>query len=77
MRAIQLKNNISLEQYKMAVRVLEAMDIEVENTQIENSFLTESQKQELSKRVENYKENPNIGISFEEVDKKLKVKYGF
>ncbi len=77
MRTIQLKNNISLEQYKMAVRVLEAMDIEVENIPVDNSFLTESQKQELSKRVKSYKENPNIGIPFEEVDKKLKIKYGF
>ncbi len=66
-----------MEQYKMAVRVLEAMDIEVENIPIENSSLSENKKQELSKRVENYRENPKSGIPFDEVDKKLKVKYGF
>ena len=41
----------------------------------EQSFLSDSLKKELDKRVIEIKENPSIGIPFEEVKKKISEKY--
>ena len=52
--------------------LFEKMGVEVE---YEQSFLSDSLKKELDKRVIEIKENPSIGIPFEEVKKKISEKY--
>ena len=52
--------------------LFEKMGVEVE---YEQSFLSDSRKKELDKRVIEIKENPSIGIPFEEVKKKISEKY--
>lgn len=45
---IQLKNNTSFEQYQMAVRVLEAIGVEIEeNNKIEDDFYYELSQEDL------------------------------
>ena len=52
--------------------LFEKMGVEFE---YEQSFLSDSLKKELDKRVIEIKENPSIGIPFEEVKKKISEKY--
>ena len=52
--------------------LFEKMGVEFE---YEQSFLSDSLKQELDKRVIEIKEIPSIGIPFEEVKKKISEKY--
>ena len=52
--------------------LFEKMGVEFE---YEQSFLSDSPKKELDKRVIEIKENPSIGIPFEEVKKKISEKY--
>ena len=52
--------------------LFEKMGVEFE---CEQSFLSDSLKKELDKRVIEIKENPSIGIPFEEVKKKISEKY--
>ena len=53
------------------ISLFKKMGVEFE---YEQSFLSESKK-ELDKRVIEIKENPSIGIPFEEVKKKISEKY--
>ena len=52
--------------------LFEKMGVEFE---YEQSFLSDSLKKELDRRVIEIKENPSIGIPFEEVKKKISEKY--
>ncbi|EPE01730.1 hypothetical protein [Capnocytophaga sp. oral taxon 336] len=52
--------------------LFEKMGVEFE---YEQSFLSDSLKKELDKRVIEIKEIPSIGIPFEEVKKKISEKY--
>lgn len=54
------------------ISLFKKMGVEFE---YEQSFLSESLKKELDRRVIEIKENPSIGIPFEEVKKKISEKY--
>ena len=43
----------------------------------DNSNITEVIAKEINKRVQEIKDNPAIGIAYEEVKKRMKEKYGF
>jgi len=47
------------------------------NTKLkEDNDLTEDEKQELSRRLNDYLENPNDGVSIEKIKEKYRKKYG-
>lgn len=52
MNTIQLQNDISLEQYQMAVRVLEAIGIEVSDKIDKKVYLSQEEKEELQKGID-------------------------
>jgi hypothetical protein len=43
----------------------------------DNSNITEVIAKEINKRVQEIKDNPAIGIAYEEVKRRMKEKYGF
>lgn len=43
----------------------------------DNSNITEVIAKEINKRVQEIKDNPAIGIAYEEVKQRMKEKYGF
>lgn len=43
----------------------------------DNSNITEAIAKEINKRVQEIKDNPAIGIAYEEVKQRMKEKYGF
>ena len=43
----------------------------------DNSNITEVITKEINKRVQEIKDNPAIGIAYEEVKQRMKEKYGF
>ena len=43
----------------------------------DNSNITEAIAKEINKRVQEIKDNPAIGITYEEVKQRMKEKYGF
>lgn len=43
----------------------------------DNSNITEIIAKEINKRVQEIKDNPAIGIAYEEVKQRMKEKYGF
>lgn len=43
----------------------------------DNSNITEAIAKEINKRVQEIKDNPAIGIAYEEVKRRMKEKYGF
>ena len=43
----------------------------------DNSNITEAIAKEINKRVQEIKDNPDIGIAYEEVKQRMKEKYGF
>ena len=43
----------------------------------DNSNITEAIAKEINKRVQEIKDNPAIGVAYEEVKRRMKEKYGF
>ncbi len=77
MNSIQFKNDISLEQYNMIVRVLEALNIEVKKNNISSESCHGLTKEDL-KRIEISHQQAEQGkmVTSEEVHKKMWAKYG-
>ena len=63
---------VEISQLSVAERIQLAEDLwDSISQQQEELPLTEAQKQELDRRLENYKQNPANGSSWEEVKKRL------
>lgn len=75
---IQLKNNTSFEQYQMAVRVLEAIGVEIEeNNKIEDDFFYELSQEDLEAiKIGQEQVKQGLTIKSEDVQKKIRTKYG-
>lgn len=72
MRTIQIQNEISLEQYQMAVRVLEAMGLKVQeekNKTIEQKDDTKMTKEEYYQMIDEARKGKKIRMSREEMRK--------
>lgn len=75
---IQLKNNTSFEQYQMAVRVLEAIGVEIEeNNKIDDDFFYELSQEDLEAiKIGQEQVKQGLTIKSEDVQKKIRTKYG-
>lgn len=72
MRTIQIQNEISLEQYQMAVRVLEAMGLQVQegkNKAIEQKDDTKMTKEEYYQMINDARKGKKIRMNREEMRK--------
>lgn len=73
MDAIHFQKSISLEQYQMAVRVLEALGLEVKE-----EFKSEFTSKELSDlEISNQQVKENKVISSKDLKSRLSAKYGY
>ncbi len=68
---IQLKGEVSFEKYQMAIRVLEAMDFEVQKENIQDNTVPLSHYKEVLKRKKNRENNASQCYSWEETKKEL------
>ncbi len=73
MTTIEIDQDISFQQYQMIVNLIKEKGFKVR----EDTYLSKIQKQELQKRAEEIRKNPNIGIPYEDVESRIKGKYGF
>ncbi len=68
---IQLKGEVSFEKYQMAVRVLEAMDFEVQKENVQDSTVPLSHYKEVLKRKKDRENNILQCYNWEETKKEL------
>ncbi len=74
MNSIRFKKDISFEQYNMVVRILEALDIEVEKDAPKSHGLTEKDLRNIE--ISHKQAERGEMLSSEEAHKKMWAKYG-
>lgn len=66
----------SEKQISVLTSLLEEMGIYFEKSEDISYEIPEEHKAVLLKRIDEYKKNPKIGVSYEEIKGKIKDKYG-